>query len=427
MSQDFGIKLGESTNIIPGYKADVISLPFNISSKPALQLKPVVIKNPDQNAKWSWPVITLHHNVEDLLSGILRVKLRPIPGENQSTFGDDSSVWPSGALMLSGLNELERKKAVETLSKQLGIDLSQTGWSYALVRYSRNNGTATHPCYERGMFGLPEPDQAVTPDALAALKQLEKLNKTSSDVTMTGANGYLKFFHTYGSHFVSEVGTGDSIFQVFAFGSSEFNQIEDIYKERPGHLNGSLSPSFSVFTTPRNDAGYGYTAAIGNICIASGDPEMAKSLKSGLWKDNKYAGTNSIFAPELRSDSVNINTTFKKIVATTIELSSLSVFAEYYRMLIWHRIFKGVMYFKYGTGSGVVPRITNDCPYDLDSIFKGSDPLGSDSLLSTLCTPSINMMQERIDLKKIVLTFPEVVKSFGAFANAIQVILLKSF
>lgn len=411
------LRLGQSTNLLAGYKADLYSLPFITSSQPALNDSQVLVRSPDYDAEWSWPTISLHGNAEDLLSATLPIKLRP--PEDVLKESCVPGVWPAGALVLSSGTGPSHVKARKTLSHQLGVKLNQD-WSYALVRRSRKIGTATHPCYERGVFGHPEPDTILRPDTLAALKSLEKMQRGSTNVSKTGAEGYLEFYETYGSHFVSGADIGDTIFQVFCFASVEFQTIARVYEKRPDDLSGPRSTSFVLFTTPRSASGYGHTAAIGKICITSQDPEMAKTLKDGLWRDDKYAGANSIFAPFLRSDAVDANVTFKKAVVISRELASLGVFAEYYRTLIWRRVFKAAMYAKYHSGSGVAPYFTNNCPYDLDSVFQDSDPLGGDGLLSTLATPSVSIWQEKLNLGDVVLQFPELVKIFSVFANAIQ-------
>ncbi|XP_028412342.1 uncharacterized protein LOC114535155 [Dendronephthya gigantea] len=421
MSREFEIMLGQSTNLLKGFQKDIYSVPFANSSKPALFQHEAVIKNPGDNAKWSYPVITLHENAEDLLSAVLQVKLRPMRNEEQPSEGGSPSSWPSGALMLAGMDKVARQKALKHLSAQLDVDLSTAGWSYALARCTRKVGMATHLCYERGIFGNPDPDSTIRPDALAALKKLEKLQKTSTDVTMDGAKGYLDFYENYGTHFVSSITAGDSIFQVFAYDASAFKEIQKTYKTDPESFGGPLSYSFTIFTVPRSDDGkFGYTAAAGKICIASEDEELVKSLHDGLWCDESYSGTNSVLTPYHYGRSNYLNTTFKKVVLISFELASLSIFAEYYRMLIWHRVFKGVMFTKYANGFGVAPYFSNNCPYDLNTIFKDSDPIDGDGLLSTLSTPSVNIMKEKIDLDAFVVRFPEVVREFAIFANAIQ-------
>lgn len=64
-----------------------------------------------------------------------------------------------------------------------------------------------------------------------------------------------------------------------------------------------------------NDSGYGFVAAVGNICLASKDPALAETIKANKWYDNQYALQNSIFTPYFNSDSVSVDSVFSKDVA----------------------------------------------------------------------------------------------------------------
>ena len=175
------------------------------------------------------------------------------------------------------------------------------------------------------------------------------------------------------------------------------------------------------FTVKLNESGYGYTAATGTICIVSGDPALKRSIQAGKWYDSRYSLTNSIFTPFLCSTSVNANEAFQKIVAIGIEFASLSSFAEYIRIQIWSLIFKGAMYAKYNSGKGVAPCFLNSCPYDLNDVFRKSNIVGKDGLLSTIATPNVDLFSELVDISSISLEAPDIVKNFTVFSNALQI------
>ena len=196
----------------------------------------------------------------------------------------------------------------------------------------------------------------------------------------------------------------------------------DLYTKNPNNLSGPTAPSFAQFTVKRNNqSGYGYAAAIGSICLASNDPALPESLAKGLWHDGTYALTDSIFAPYLRSDSVNINTAFQKIVVTGLELASLSSFAEYIRKHIWHIILKAALYVKYAQGKDVAPYFSNKCPYDLQTTYKDSSIIENDGLVSVIATPTVNICKELVDIFSIALQFPDLVKTFDVFTNALLI------
>lgn len=416
------LKLGQSTSLLSGYKAKAIigscnEVPFIPSSKNALYEQDIIVTKPNYCAKWSYPTITLCNDVEDLLTSMLLIRLRMSSGKVSPP-----AKWPAGALLLAGLTPEERTIALTEVSSEIGLDLNTPDRSYALVCRSREVGTATHHCYERGIFGDTQPGCTLLPETLTALKKLEKISKQTADVTLEGARGYMAFFETFGSHFVSSVTVGDVLLQVFAYEPAEYRKLIEAYKDNQSSLSGLASPSFVYFTTPHSKStGYGYTAAIGKICIASDDTALTETLQEGLWNEDEYACTNSIFAPYRRSDSVDANIIFTKIVVTDVELSSLEVFAEYIRKQIFHFVFKAAMYCRYHSSRAVEPHFVNTCSYDIDSIFKNSDPISGDGLLSTIATPSIDVFKERFELNSLHIELADIVKTFSIFTNALTI------
>ena len=420
------LKLGQSTSLLRGYKAKAVvgshnEVAFIPSLKNALYEQDIIVNNPNYNAEWSYPTITLCDNAEDLLSSMLQICLRPsaLPSWQNSSL--TKTTWPAGAILLAGLTSEERTSSLRDISAEIGLDLSIPNWSYALVCRSRQVGTATHHCYEQGLFGDPKPDCTLKPEALKALKGLEK-PKEVPDASLEGARGYLTFFETFGSHFVSSVTAGDVLLQVFAYESAEYKKLVKIYSDRAQDLSGPTAPTFAYFTVPHSKStGYGYTSAVSKLWLASDDPAMSKTLEDGLWNENEYACTNSIFAPYLRPDSVNVNTVFKMIVITSIELSSLEVFAEHVRKQIFYWIFKSCMYCRYHRGTGVVPYFVNHCPFDLEIIFKNSDSISGNGLVSNIATPSIDVFKERFELNSLQLESADTVRTFSVFTNALTV------
>ena len=210
------LMLGQSTNLIDGYKPTTFfdEAPFTPSVQPALFEKKAVVKNPNYEAVWSWPVISLHPNAEHLLNSLMQIKLRPCSFEDKPCEGGEIPDWPTGALVLAGLTDEERTTALKKLSKEIGLDLTTPDWSYALVCRSRLLGSAVHPCCQTGLFRHVDPDNTLRPETLQALKRLQKLSKDTPDVNKDGAEGYLHFYNTFGTHFISCVHFGDYLFQV---------------------------------------------------------------------------------------------------------------------------------------------------------------------------------------------------------------------
>lgn len=208
--------LGQSFSLLQGCKPTVFlsQTPLTPSEKPALYETNAVLKNPDLEAKWDdYPVISLHESAEELVSALQQITLRPSSFEDDLCEGGGVPSWPTGALILAGLSAEKLKQALAALSAEIGLDLSQPGMSYALVHRSRKLGIALHPCVQSGLFRHVDPKGTVRPETLQALKKLEK-KKQSYEVSSAGAQGYLDFYKTFGSHFISGIDMGDSLFQV---------------------------------------------------------------------------------------------------------------------------------------------------------------------------------------------------------------------
>lgn len=221
------LQTGLSLNLLDGYKSSIFldrngDVPFTLGDKQALFSREPVVARPEKSSWSDWPEISLHKSAEELISALLQIKLRPFE-DPSSEGGGGISVWPAGALMLAGLTGDERTTALKNVSAQIGLDLN-TEWSYALVRCSRTANTATYPCLASGLFRLTDLDKTLRPETLQALKQLQKLSKDGADVSKDGAEGYLQFFNTFGTHFVSKLESGDCLFQVRIYTCALINE-----------------------------------------------------------------------------------------------------------------------------------------------------------------------------------------------------------
>ena len=216
MDEAKSLMLGTSMNMLDGlnpsikYNADL----FSHSTRPALYESKPVINNPDYSAEWGWPVISLHDTAEDLISSLWKVKLRLNHVDNATYNGSGAAAWPVGALMLAGSGTKQREEVLEQLSSDLGVNLNKSSWSYALVRRQRSIGAAVHPCCKTGLIRHVNLNGTLKPETRTALKNLPKLSKDKPDVNKDGAEAYLSFFNTFGTHFTSGVDYGDCLFQV---------------------------------------------------------------------------------------------------------------------------------------------------------------------------------------------------------------------
>ena len=190
----------------------------------------------------------------------------------------------------------------------------------------------------------------------------------------------------------------------------------------PSNLHGSGTVSFAIFTTPHHFIGpheYGYTVAASNICIASDDPALNQSIQAGEWYEGMNLKGNSILAPFF-THKVNIDEAFHKVVATEANLTSLSIVVEKKRRRNWRNVYNCGIYSRFYHGKNVSAYFSNHCPYDIAAVYKESNIIEGDGLLSTIATPTVSLFQEVIQLDLVKLMFPEEVKQMSTFSNALQ-------
>lgn len=200
---------------------------FNRKKKALSEINSEIALN---DTTWGYPEISLHDSAQELLSALVPYKTAKV------TDNSDELILPAGPLMIA---DKDRVTAIRQLSETLNVDLSNADYGYALVQLRRENGSAVHPCIERGVYHHPNPNPF--PEHLGVAENFRKslallrhgVNKTGrfspENMTKNNAQEYIDLFTDYGTHFVSKTTVGDVIFQVFAFPSSRFQIIKNAY------------------------------------------------------------------------------------------------------------------------------------------------------------------------------------------------------
>ena len=236
---------------------------------------------------------------------------------------------------------------------------------------------------------------------------------------------YLDSFYQLGTHFVSRIEAGDRLFQVFAYAASEFADVKTSFEHDSGgqpQISGLTALDYQYYTSRFNTEtgpSHGYTAAAGKVILWSGDAKIQASLKKKEWTDDRYAGGDSIFAAYLKPGAgADFLKQFSSVVPTGIELTPLAALMNVSTCAetaqAWHRVFKGAMLHKYGEGVQLAFETLRE--FNWAVLF----PETTDSWMSTIATPSIDVYQERVDLSKIQLINTDAVNSFTVFAEVIQ-------
>lgn len=416
------LTVGATANLLAGYDPSWLSSTeasqalFPPESK-ALEEIPVPL--PEISGNWGYPDISLHDTAASLLD-----TLWPYQIKNPSDSFENATI-PSGALLIK---DEDSENAIKLLSATLGVDLGKTDSGYALVRIKRIDTTCCHPVHQKEMLTYPLPTQIpeeykVTKEFKQAAARLKRLDIGKSDnvpeqITPEDANRYLQFFRQQGTHFVSKIVLGDVIFQIFQMPRAAYETVKNAYKDKPGKLSGPSAALFVQYTTNGLTGQYGYVEKYGNILSFSQSKMLRDSLSKGEWLDETFAETDSIFSlfqPDAAITYSLLHERYTEVTAVCTELTSLTLFMEYSRRLIWERIFKGGMIQKYQTA--IRPRFHPYNPFDFGA---GFDQNSFPGFLSTLATPYVNTYKPYFNLSELIVTAAEKVKQFTLSCNILD-------
>lgn len=409
---DHNVALGQAANLLLGYRADwnpssESSSPFFSAPQPGLVQTPLSVEGVSPG-DWGDPSITLHDTPESVLSSMYDFVVLPDPdGVSGAGFG-------SGALLS---RNADRAGALAQLQGQFGIDFGVAGQGYALVEVRRDTRTATHAAFVHGVQTMPEGQTfagSVLPRAMLRLPAAGRVPRLGFTLQGGGEAGeYLDFFAQHGTHFVSAVGVGDRILQVFAYDADQWKQLRSDFAGSPGSLQGPyVAQAFSYYTRPLTSDGYGNAAQIGAVTIASRDPAFAQSIAGGAWMDPDWAKTNSILTPWL-TPGLRLDA-FVQVVPIHVSMSPLSLAMPQDRQIAARRVFRAGMAAIYG--SYVQPSF----PGAPDPEFGGVYPASRTGLLSMLATPTISTFVQRFDLGALKLAVPQIVQQFSLVSSLME-------
>jgi hypothetical protein len=415
------IEIGLSVNLIAGLDPawDPRSGQTNIlypSKQPAMKTSPP--QPVDHRGAWSFPDITLHDSALSLLDALI-----PYQIVNPASL-TDAPVIGAGALLAGAA---DTRSSLQTLSKTIGVDLTNLDFRYALVTLRRNDGIAAHASAESGILVHVRPrapDAAYglnadfirasirTPHAGRAIQQDygDALNKDS-------AGRILDSFAEYGTHYVSAVELGDTIAQVFAYPSQQFETVKQAYADGTNVLSGAGTELFAQFTTDLSTGVFGYVKQYGQILSASNSAAFNTTLKNGDWKDTLWSQKDSVFALFNTHTALSwsmLAEKFQDQAPIGIQLAPLVVMFEQKRGLLWQRVFKGAMAQKYRTS--IQPNFGIYDPRDFATML----PEDQSGILSEIATPFINVYKTRVDLANSQFVAADQVKEFTVLANVLS-------
>ncbi|GGA41182.1 hypothetical protein [Dyella nitratireducens] len=417
------LQLGKTANLFFGYRPVWVpaadSLPF--FAPPTAAVAPVTVtpvKAPFP--EWSaTPTITIHESADSLLNTLYAYQVAPMSG-------DPSGIdVPSGPL---ALDDADHTAALAALGTFLGLDFSQDR-GYMLVTMTRPDSSCTHP-FSASPSYLHRSDY-LTPEAKAIIDALPPAvaPKTGSvlydsKISKPDADQYVAALYQLGSHFISEVSSGDMLLQVFAYDATHFESIRSSFKsdatvqpDGSKAVVGPLATAWAFMTSPAS--GRGYVAAYGALRCLSRDPLLDAAIAKGEW--------SSLYLPTGKASIFAAANTYKLMLPLVLNVPiafTLTPIADLIANPLvsgpWDRIVKGGLLQKYGD-SVLIPQ-TRQIDYDWTTIF----PEAADTGAGSIITPTIDLYQERIDLAKVNLLGGSIVaenfrmQSFTSFSQVLH-------
>ncbi len=407
-----GIKIGSAANLLSGFKPVWNTSEVGSSPLFAPVQNPTTITEADviimKNALFDYPVITLHDNLQSLLSDLFEYVVLPFKGEERSF-----SI-PAGPLIL---NSEYRNSTVQTLSNYMGIDFSKN-YSYLLVKLRRLSGISEHDVLRTSKPNTFDRMAHLTEVGRLAMSRLRPGERLSMGlnhdaiISENHADKYLDFFYEFGTHFISKIYYGDYIFQIFAYNKENFSPIKKAFANDStnGILTGLQTLNYNYYTGNRLVSEYGA------IVIHSGDPELAKTIDDKAWYDKRYAHGNSIFAVFTNNALAQtlFLSQFDKIVPIGFELTPLNRFIEIFRSFSWQRVLKGALLQRYGKSIRL----------DISGFNKRDTAVTVNSPMDELLTKAaascgeVLVCEDTMDMSR--LKFENKVKSIVAMSNVMQ-------
>jgi hypothetical protein len=416
------IEIGLSANLIAGLSPtwDPRSGDTNILYPSKQQaMTPSAPRPVERRGDWSFPEITLHDSALSLLDALI-----PYQIVNPASIAD-APVIGAGALLAGAAGA---QASIATLSKTVGVDLTNPDFRYAMVKLRRFDGIAAHASAESGILvqvrpRAPDPAYGLNAEFIrASVRTRHAGHAVQQDygdaLNKDSASAILDSFAQYGTHYVAAVELGDSIMQVFAYPSEQYATVKQAYADGSNPLSGPGSESFAQFTTDLSTGAFGLVKQYGHILSASNSDVFKKTLKNGDWNDTLWSHKDSVFALFNTSTSLPwsmLAQNFTDQAPIGIQLAPLSVMLEQKRGLLWQRVFKAAMAQKYRTR--IQP---NFGIYDTRD-FVTMLPEDQSGILSEIATPNIRVYKTRIDLAKSQLVAADQVKDFTVLANVLSV------
>jgi hypothetical protein len=355
-----GARLGTAVNLLFGLRpvwnaADPADSPFfHPPGAPLTTSAPCV--EPSLAPHWSWPEITLHDDVESLVSELLDVRVVPIAREG------GPFAMPSGVLALRGPR---RADAIRSIGDRFGVNVHDA-CGYLLIAVRHEAGRAEHEVTAQDNHVLFQRSRHLTPAGERAMARLrpgrrrEFGGQHDAAISAREAQRGLDFCYEYGTHFLAAVRAGDRLVQIFSYDGAAYAQVLAAFVAHGDErLRGVDALAFASHIRPK--AG----ASAGRIVSLANGSALERSRVDGVWRDEAIG--ESLLAPFGHGDAAcrQLLSSFARITAVGYDLVPLDRFMEHFRSAAFRRVVRGALFAAYGRAISLpVPRLIDLTPMD---------------------------------------------------------------
>jgi hypothetical protein len=288
-------------------------------------------------ALWGPPVVTLHAGPEELADGLVPHRIMPFKRDPAG------SELPYGAL-LADAHDAERTR--QHLERTTGLALSPDR-GFLLLRVRRVSGRAEHEVLAQPARRGFDPALHLTVEGrrrqscLQTGRLIGEAVRDYPPLSAAIAEGYLRYFHEVGTHFVSAVVSGDQLFQVFSYEREAFVALRRRWQAQglANEARGLAALAWAELTAPD------WIAERGHLVSLAADPALALSVARGDWHDPRSARADSLFrayAGGLDGGPVFL-APFAHHAPIALELTPISRFLEPERSALFERVLRGAL------------------------------------------------------------------------------------
>ena len=326
------LRLGDAVNLLHGLRpawVDSVRGGRPFSAPPQHPLTAFEMDaSTDEPTEWSGPELSLHDTVDELVNEIFDYRV--------AAFTADPGAFciPASTLMLASE---DRRQTLVSLGELLGIDLaSAETCGFILVKM------------QAAWCRTSDMKRGKEESASRASTGITGRGGTKCDGTPSRCRAHLR---GDGPPFRRHRATSDSLHRLLLQLRNSFCLAGDIRRldssgvwlqtspvsttqgtglareARGTRVSGPLVHGLRFCTSPY------WVSARGTIVSATGDAALSRALQSGMWRDQEFAGGDSLLAPP--AGDARAWTTFcrqfTRVVPITIEFSAQNLFMEGFR------------------------------------------------------------------------------------------------